>query len=83
MCNKKEFYWQETKNYHEAYEVIIMKFRLGESITDYELRLLLTHYLHLEKLLYVEGQRFYFAWKDASDQVSRLIDMQVARQKAK
>lgn len=81
MCDKQKFHWEDTKNYRESYEQLIMKFRIGDSITDYELRLLLTHYLQLEKLLYAEGERFHFAWRDASDQVRRLIDMQNARRK--
>jgi hypothetical protein len=76
---KHEFYWKETKQYRESNEELIMKFRMGESISDDELILLLTHYRQLEKLLYAEGERFHFAWRDADSQLRRLIQMQEAR----
>lgn len=76
---KREFYWEETKQYRESNEQLIMKFRMGDSITDDELILLLSHYRQLEKLLYAEGERFHFAWRDADSQLKRLIEMQEAR----
>lgn len=77
--DKFTFHTQVVRNYHSTMTDLISKFRKGDAIDDLELRELLGHYLQLAKLLYAEGERFHHAWRDANDQVIRLMDMQNAR----
>lgn len=77
--SKLQFHVSDVINYNDIMKSLIEKFRKGDHITDFELRQLLTHFMSLEKHLFAEGERFHHAWKDISDQVRRLIDMQNAR----
>lgn len=77
--SKLQFHNAEVFNYKDVMKPLIEKFRIGDGITDLELRQLLTHYMQLEKLLFAEGERFHHSWRDIADQVRRLIDMQNAR----
>lgn len=72
---------QKVFDYKDAMVDLIKKFRVGDSIDDHELRLLLQHYEELEKLLFAEGEKYYLAWKDAADQARRLRDMKNARRR--
>lgn len=77
--SKLQFHNTDVVNYYDVMKPLIDKFRKGDSTTDLELRQLLTHFMHLEKMLFAEGERFHHAWRDVADQVRRLIDMQNAR----
>lgn len=79
--SKLQFHTSDIVNYSDIMKDKILRFRRGDHITDLEIRQLLTHYMHFEKLLFVEGDRFHHAWRDIADQVRRLIDMQNARRR--
>lgn len=81
MNNVREFHRNDIFNYSEIMKTLIQKFRNGDHVNDYELKQLLNHYMQLEKHLFAEGPHFYHAWKDVTDQVRRLIDMQNTRKK--
>lgn len=77
--SKLQFHTSDIINYNDVMRPLIEKFRKGDHITDLEVRQLLTHFMNLEKHLFAEGERFHHAWRDISDQVRRLVDMQNAR----
>lgn len=81
--SKQQFHNADIFNYNDVMRPLIQKFRIGDTITDLELRQLLTHFMQLEKLLYAEGERFHHAWRDIADQVRRLIEMQNSRRRKK
>lgn len=56
------------------------RFKIGDPISDEELDWLLSHYTILEMHLFVQGERYHFAWRDAYDQKERLENFKKARQ---
>lgn len=62
-------------------EELIDKFRMGDHLTDKELKMLLKLYTSLEKCVREMGQRYHFFWKDANEAKIRLTQMHKARKK--
>lgn len=67
-------------DYADVMKPLITRFiKTGIVETDNDLRMLIKHYTTLEKLLYSQGDEYYFPWKDALKERNRLLEMKQSR----
>ena len=75
---------ETTIEYADRMRPLLEKYRKAKDrLTNEELKSLFKHFEMLEKLLYAGGERFYFAWIDANNQLQRVSGFMYHRQQGK